>query len=372
MKSSGIVLVTGGAGFIGSHLVDALINRGYRVRVLDSLSPPVHDGHLPPWFNKKAEFIRGDVRKKSDWIKSLKRVEYVFHLAAYMDYHPDFSKYFDTNTRSTALLYEIAVKQNLPIKKIVIASSQSVYGEGKYRCAKHGIFYAQARPQSRLKKHEWEIVCPQDNRVAQTLPEEEFDELHPQTPYAISKAASEHLSLTLGKIYEVPTVVLRYSVVHGTRQSYRHFYSGALRDFSIRALSKKPIVIQEDGQQIRDFVNVANVVNAHLLVLKNKKADYQVFNVGSGQNTRVVDLAKAVSKIAGVPYKIQLAGEFRINSPRHSKMDVSKLKKLGWQPKYKLEDNVRQYVEWIGNYPKAIYYWDKTYTKMRRRKILKR
>ncbi len=372
MKRKELVLVAGGAGFIGSHLVDALIAKGYSVRVLDNLSPPAHNGKLPVWFNKQAEFVRGDVRKSSDWLKCLKGVDYVFHLAAYMDYHPDFSKFFDTNTRSTALLYEIAVQKKLPIKKIIVAASQSVYGEGKYHCTKHGIFYAKPRSETQLKKHKWDIVCPQDKSVAKILPELETDELWPQIPYAISKAASEKLCITLGRAYGIPSVSVRYSIVQGSRQSFRHFYSGALKDFSIRALAGLPIRMQEDGQQIRDFVNVHDVVNAHLAIMRNSKADYQIFNIGSGESTRVMELAKMVSKVTEAPFEPELRGEFRINSPRNSVMSIDRLKKLGWRPEYKLEDSVKEYVEWARDYPEAIDYWKKTYQTMEKQNIIKR
>lgn len=372
MSTKGLVLVTGGAGFIGSHLVDALISDGYRVRVLDNLAPPTHNGKLPDWFNHKAKFLKGDVKLRKDWLKALRGVDYVFHLAAYMDYHLDFSKYFETNTQSTALLYELVIAKKLPIKKIVIASSQSPYGEGKYRCSKHGIFYAQPRPETQLKKHQWDVLCPKDQRPAKILPELETDELHPEIPYAISKVASEKLGLVLGRTYKIPTTILRYSIVQGTRQSFRHFYSGALRDFSIRSISGRQIIMQEDGNQIRDFVNVHDVIDAHLLVMKEKRSDYEIFNVGCGKDTRVADLAQAVAKISGNLLTPKAEGEFRINSPRSSKMSVNKLKQLGWKPKRQLEDSVKEYIDWIRNFPGAINYWDKTYKDMRKQSILKR
>ena len=372
MKRKDLVLITGGAGFIGGHLVDALIGAGYQVRVLDNLSPPTHNDKLPDWFSKKAEFIKGDVRKKKDWHTALGGVNYVFHLASYMDYHLDFSKYFDTNVRSTALLYEVVIQKKLPIKKIIVASSQSPYGEGKYLCSKHGVFYAEPRTEAQLKMHQWNIICPKDNTFAKILPEIETDELHPQIPYAISKVASESLSLTLGKTYKIPTVALRYSIVQGSRQSFRHFYSGALRDFTTRALAGLPIVMQEDGEQIRDFVNVHDAVDAHLLVLKNKNADYKVFNVGSGKSTKVSELARTVCRVTGTTFAPEMAGEFRINSPRNCQMNVDKLQKLGWRQKRTLEDSVRQYVDWVRDYPETINYWQKTYENMRQENILKR
>ncbi|MBI2454027.1 MAG: NAD-dependent epimerase/dehydratase family protein [Parcubacteria group bacterium] len=371
IKNKELVLITGGAGFIGSHLADALVKDGYRVRVLDNLKPPTHNGKLPDWFNKKTQFIKGDVRNKKDWVKALKGVDFVFHLAAYMDYHLDFGTYFDANAKSTALLYEIILENKLPIKKVVVASSQSLYGEGKYKCSRHGIFYAGPRPENQLMQHMWEVKCPVDGREAALLAEKETDETHPQIPYGISKLAAEKTCLALGKIYNIPSVALRFSIVQGSRQSFRHFYSGALRDFSVRALTGRTIVMQEDANQIRDFVNVHDVISAHLTVLKNKKADFEVFNVGIGKKTKVRDLAKIVCRLAKVPFKPIISGMFRINAPRHSLMDISKLKKLGWRPIHSLEDSVKEYLDWVRNYPEAISYWDKTYKKMEREKILK-
>ncbi len=365
------VLVTGGAGFIGSHLVDRLIDKGNQVRVLDNLCPPTHNGRLPDWFNKKAEFVNGDVRKKKDWKSALAGVSYVFHLAAYMDYHLDFSTYSDTNVRSTALLYELIVQEKLPVKKIIIASSQAPYGEGKYHCSKHGVFYALPRSKAQLTDKHWDVSCPADGTTATILPAQETDELHPLTPYAVSKATAETLGLALGKIHTIPTVALRYSIVQGSRQSYRHYYSGALRDFAVRAVANLPILMQEDGGQLRDFVNVHDVVDAHLLVLGDSRANYEVFNVGSGQTTRVFDLAQTVSQITGNNLIPQMPGEYRIGSPRHTLLNIDKLVRLGWKPKRTLEDSVKEYVDWIQQYPEALRYWKKTYKTMRREHILK-
>ena len=364
------ILVTGGAGFIGSHLVDALISIGYRVRVLDSLAPPTHNGKLPKWFNRKAQFIRGDVREKKDWIRSLKGVDYVFHLAAYMDFHLNFSAYVDTIAKSTALLFEAIVEKKLPIKKIIAASSQAVYGEGKYQCSRHGIVYPELRPLSQLKKQQWEVRCPLDGRVMKPIAQKEDDFPNPQIPYGISKLALEKLLLTLGKAYNIPTVALRYSIVHGARQSFRHFYSGALREFAVLALSGQPMRMHEDSRQIRDFVHVDDVTRAHMLVLKNPKANWQVFNIGSGKPVQVYELAREVASAAGVKFGPQMQGIFRWGAPRHAPMDISKIKKLGWKPRKKLADNARDYVNWVQNYPTAKNFLKASFSKMRKEGIL--
>ncbi len=366
-----LALVTGGAGFIGSHLVDGLLEAGYAVRALDNLAPPTHNGKLPAWFNPRAEFQKGDVRNKKDMAKALKGVEYVFHLAGYMDYHLDFSTYYDSNTKSTALIYELIAEQKLPVKKIILTSSQAVYGEGKYRCPKHGIVYPAPRPLTQLKQRQWEMRCPAGGEVIKPLPQEEDDQLNPTIPYGVSKWALEKAGFNLGTLLSIPTVAVRYSIAHGPRQSFRHFYSGALRSFSVQALAGEPISIHEDGLQSRDFVNVKDVTAAHLILLEDRRADGQAFNIGSGTPTRVIDLAKAVCREVGVPFR-PVTGEYRVGAPRHSVMDVSKLKALGWKPEYTFADNVREYVAWVRQYPEAKKYLHKTFSDLKKKKIISR
>lgn len=353
MFKNNVVLVTGGAGFIGGHLVDALIDRGYRVRVLDNLKPPMHNGKLPSWFNKKAEFIKGDVRNKKDWIKALKGVAYVFHEAGYMDFHLDFETYFDVNATSMALMFSVIVEKKYNIKKVVVASSQYVFGEGKYKCVNHGIIYPELRRLEQFEARDWEVRCPIDSLVMTPLPELETDLLKPINSYTESKKSLENIVLSLGKYLNIPSVVLRYSIVHGPRQSFKNFYSGALRQFSVMALTNGPIIMHEDGGQLRDFVNYKDVVSANLTVLENPKADFQIFTVGSGCAIAVIDLARLVARECGVKFKYEMPGLYRVATPRNSIADVSKLKSLGWTPKFSIEDNVHDYVAWIKNYPEA-------------------
>lgn len=340
-------LVTGGAGFIGSHVVDALLESGHKVRILDNLTPPTHDGTLPSWVSREAEFVLGDVRKKEDWKKALKDVDAVIHLAAYMDFHLDFSKYITTNIESVALLYECIVEQNLPIKKIIASSSQSVYGEGKYKCIDHGVQYLTGRTEDQLSKRDWEQHCPKCGNEAVPVAELENDKLQPEIPYAISKRASEDLLKTLGKRYGIPSVSLRYSIVLGPRQSFRHYYSGALRAFAVNVLNNEPIQMNEDGMQIRDFVHVKDVADAHVKVLEDGRANFEEFNVGSGKETRVIDLAKTVSESAGVEFNPIINNRYRIGGARHSLMNIEKLKMLGWEPKHSLDQMVKDYLDWV-------------------------
>ena len=365
-----LVLVTGGAGFIGGHLVDRLLGEGYKVRVLDNLAPPTHNGKLPEWFNKKAEFQKGDVRNKEDWIKALEGVSYVMHLAAYMDFHLDFSTYIDTNTKSIALMYEAIVEKKYPVKKIIAASSQSVYGEGTYQCKKDGLMYPPSRSEAQLKEGKWEMRCPIDGSPLTPIAQNETDPLHPTIPYGISKRASEELLFCLGSLYGIPSVALRYTIVHGARQSFRHFYSGALRQIAVMALSGEDIVLHEDGRQLRDYVNVHDVIDAHLCVLQNPKADFEAFNVGSGCATKVRALAEIIVKEVGIQAPIKTPGLYRIGAPRHSPSDISKLKKLDWAPKRAITDGVRDYIEWIRQFPEAKKSLIETLHTMKKKKLL--
>ena len=344
-----LVLISGGAGFIGSHIADALAKKGYKIRILDNLEPPVHrSGKWPKYvLNKGYELIKGDVREKNDWLRVLRNVNYVYHLAAYMDQVPDFSKFFHINTLSAALLYELIVSKKFPIKKVILASSQFVYGDGEYQCIHSGkSFYPELRSLDQFKKKRWEILC-QHKKPANFIPFKENQPVKPTNSYGLSKLASENLALRLGKTYNIPTVIMRYSIVQGPRQSPYNIYSGALRIFVVQALNGEPITVYEDGQQKRDFVDIKDVVGANLLVLKQRKADFQIFNVGGGRGYRVIDFAKLVKKITNSDSKILLQGDFRRTDTRHAVSDIRKIKKLGWLPKFNPEKSIRDYVSWF-------------------------
>jgi len=276
-------LVTGGAGFIGSHTVDALLERGHNVRILDNLSKPVHLKGKPIYLPDDAEFMLGDVRNKDDWEKALDGIDAVIHLAAYQDYLPDFSTFFYINAVGTALMYEVIVEKKLDIQKIVVASSQAVYGEGKYRCAKcNRIKYPGIRSEEQLKRRSWELTCDECGHILNAMWTNE-NRVNPQNQYAISKYTQEITSIHIGKRYSIPTSCLRYSIVQGPRQSVYNAYSGACRIFSLSMFFDKAAPVYEDGHQKRDFVNIHDVVAANLTVLDSAKANYRVFNVGGGE-----------------------------------------------------------------------------------------
>lgn len=340
------ILITGGAGFIGSHTADALAKLGYKIRILDNLQQQVHGGKWPKYIlGKGYELIRGDVRKKSDWAKALKGVAFVYHFAAYQDQRPDFSNFFETNTVGAALLYELIAEKKLPVKKVVVASSQFVYGDGEYQCRENKtLFYSELRTLKDFKNKKFDILCAH-KKPAKFLPFKEEQKLNPTNAYGLSKQALENLSLKFGKTYGVPTTILRYSIVQGPRQSPKNLYSGALRIFVTQALRGKPITVFEDGKQLRDFVSVKDVVAANLKVLKNKKADFEILNVGGGRAWSVLQFANLVKKITGSTSKIKIGG-FRRTDTRNALSDTSKLKKLGWRPRFTPEDSVGEYLAW--------------------------
>jgi dTDP-L-rhamnose 4-epimerase len=355
------ILVTGGAGFIGSHTVDLLLARGYRVRVLDSLAAPVHPRpEKPAYLSPAAEFVLGDVRDRETLARALRGVDAVFHLAAYQDYLPDFSTFFDVNSVGTALLYEVIVRDALPVRKVVVASSQSVYGEGKYRCPAHGVIYPEARSLTRLAAGEWEPVCPVvddggSRRCAELLRLEATDEavVQPHNPYAISKYSQEMIALTLGRRHGIPSVAMRYSITQGPRQSFTNAYSGILRIFTLRLLNGRAPVAYEDGGQLRDYVSVFDVAEANLTVLERAEADYQVFNVGGERAVSVLQYAHLLARRLGQEIAPSLPGEFRLGDTRHILSDTARLRRLGWEPRVEMETIIDQYVEWARRQPGA-------------------
>jgi dTDP-L-rhamnose 4-epimerase len=345
-----LILVTGGAGFIGSHTSDRLLRLGYKVRIFDSLEKPVHMKGKPDYLPKEAEFVKGDVRDRSALKRVLKGVDAVYHFAAFQDNLPNFSKYFDVNATGTALLYELILEGKLDIKKVVVASSQAVMGEGKYRCKKDGEVFPNLRSIEQLKKGDWEVRCPECNgKVVFEASDEKV--VNPQNQYGISKFAQETIAMSLGRNFGIPTVCLRYSIVQGPRQSFYNPYSGACRAFCLNLLFKKSPQIFEDGKQIRDYVNIEDVVDANILALYDKRADYQVFNVGGGRGYSVLQFYKIVCKVFECDIEPKVKSTFRLGDVRHILSDIGKLKKLGWRPKLNPEKSVRDYREWLLSRP---------------------
>ncbi len=340
------VLITGGAGFIGSHTMDALRARGCKVRILDNLSKPVHLKGKPSYIPSDVEFILGDVRDKATLLAALKDIDVVYHLAAYQDYLPDFSTFFSVNAVSTALLYELIVEHKLPVKKVIAASSQSVAGEGLYRSAQNGqLWMPDMRPESQLSAGRWEI-CDDAGKPGEPIPTPE-DRANPQNPYGLSKLSQEKACISLGRRYNIPSVAMRYSIVQGPRQSFYNAYSGACRIFCLSVYFDKPPIIYEDGKQIRDFVNIHDVVAANLKALDDDRANYKVFNVGGGRLYTINEFAQTVCRVFGKDFPTEPSGLYRFGDTRHCISDISALSALGWKPTRSAEDSVREYVEYL-------------------------
>ncbi len=350
------VLVTGGAGFIGGHLVDRLLADGFQVRVLDNLDPKVHPNGRPPYLPNAVDFIHGDVTDADTMRLALRDIDIVFHQAAYQDYMPDFSRFLHVNAVGTALLFETIVGCRLPVKKVVVASSQAVYGEGQYVCRAHGFFNATPRSRAQLAKENWEVRCPLCSEAAQaSLLTEEVT--NPYNQYAVSKLAEEKTALGLGWLYEIPTVALRYSITQGPRQSLYNQYSGICRIFFSRAMQGHPLIVYEDGQQTRDFVHIEDVIDANMLVMRDASADFHAYNVGSGKSTSVLEYANAVLEKVGSASGIEIPGEYRRGDNRNSVSSVAKLASLGWTPHRDLSMIFQDFVAWlesIGGIPREI------------------
>lgn len=341
-----LVLITGGAGFIGSHTADRLLKIGHEVRLLDNLQKPVHLKGKPDYIPDNAEFILGDVRDKSTLEKAMHGVDAIYHLAAYQDYLPDFSTYFHVNSVSTALIYEIIVEKSLPVKKVIVASSQAVLGEGLYACDDHGELIPNIRLEDQLSRADWEHHCPYCSKYMKYLPTPEH-KTNPQNQYAMSKHSQEIIAINLGKRYGIPSVSMRYSIVQGPRQSFYNAYSGAMRIFSLHLYFDRQPTIYEDGMQIRDYVNYQDVVDANILVLENDQADYHSFNVGGGKAYTVMDFYKKVQEVTGKSIEPIIAKYYRYGDTRHIFSDISKLRSLGWNPKVAIEDSIGEYWEYL-------------------------
>src|SRR5258706_96257 len=349
-------LVTGGAGFIGGHLVDRLLADGFSVRVLDTLDPKVHPNGRPAYLSNTVAFIRGDVTDRETMELALRDIDVVFHEAAYQDYMPDFSRFLHVNAEGTALLFETIVRHRLPVKKVIVASSQAVYGEGQYVCRTHGFFNAVPRSRRQLAAEMWEVCCPNCGNPAKPCLLTE-DVTNPYNQYAVSKLAQEKTALGLGWLYDIPTVGLRYSITQGPRQSLYNHYSGICRIFFSQAMQNRPLVLYEDGHQTRDFVHVQDVIDANMLVLGNAGADFQAFNVGSGKSTTVLEYAQAVLEKLDSAAGLRVPGEYRRGDNRHSVSSIEKLSRLGWSPRRTFSSILDDFLAWVestGGIPSAI------------------
>jgi dTDP-L-rhamnose 4-epimerase len=340
-------LVTGGAGLIGSHVVDLLMREGWKVRVLDNLERNTHKRGKPEWINPRAEFIEGDIRDRETITGALDKIDIIFHQAAYGGYMPEISKYVHVNSLATAQMLEVIREKNLPIKKIVVASSQAVYSEGAGTCPKHGLVFPPVRPVEQLQRGDWEVHCPICREITKRAPTPETAPVGGETVYGLTKVDQEKLVLLWGKQVGIPTVALRYSCTYGPRQSIFNPYTGVIAIFCTRLLNNLAPILYEDGEQTRDFSFVGDIARANLLAAETDKLDGEAINVGSGEGTPIREVAQILSRLLKIDIEPETRGEFRPGEMRHLTSDTTKIRAAGYKPQVALEDGIRQYIDWI-------------------------
>jgi len=344
------ILVTGGAGFIGSFLVDKLIENGNDVTIFDNLEEQVHQGRIPEYINKSANFIKGDMRDYNALEKIVKEHEIIFHQASMVGVGQSqyqIKRYVDANISGTGNLLDILVNSEHDVKKLIVASSMSIYGEGSYECEDCGKVLASLRSEEQMRRKDWEIHCPNCGRVLEPIPTPEDKKPQSNSIYAITKKTQEEMCLNIGKTYGIPTVSLRYFNVYGPRQSLSNPYTGVCAIFISRIKNDNPPLIFEDGKQSRDFISVHDIVEANILAMKSKNANYEIFNVGTGKQTTILEIANILIDLYNKNIKPKIVGKFRKGDIRHCFADISKIRrKLGFKPKVSFEDGIRELVEW--------------------------
>lgn len=336
-EKKGTVLITGGFGFVGLHLADMFAQEDFKIRTF-SRSP------RPPHLSFVVDHIQGSVTDKASWLRALESVEYVIHLAVYAGYYPDYSTYLMVNAASTALMYEVIAEHQLPIKKVILASSQAVYGEGKYRCGEHGIFYPERRKREDLQRGIWDISCPVCGIVAEVMASEEDDKLNAVSMYGVSKIAADHTARLLGYCHGIPTAVVRSSHVIGAHPLMTFLYTGSLPSFAQAALSGKPIVIPEDGNQWRNLIHIKDLGRAYQLLLHHTFTGCLTLNAG-GAKIRLNDLARNISTAAGVAHSPVYETQLKPWAYRHWVISCEKItQELAWQPVHSVEEGIAEYL----------------------------
>ena len=348
------VLVTGGAGFIGSHTVDLLIERDYYVTILDSLEPQVHGegGKTPEYIDKDATFICGDIRDRKLLKKIIQEIDAVIHLVSVVGVGQSMyqiQRYVDVNTQGTANLLDVIANEENDIKKLIVASSMSIYGEGKYHCEKcSATIYPKLRNEDQLKKQQWDHTCPTCNSTLIPLPTDEEKPLFSASTYAMTKRHQEEMCLLIGKTYGVSTIALRYFNVYGSRQALSNPYTGCVVIFANRILNNKTPYIFEDGNQTRDFIHVKDVAKVNLNALEHNNADYEAINIGTGKPISIKKLTEILVKLYNKPnLQPYISNEYRKGDIRHCYADIGKAKKLlHYEPSISLEDGLNELAGW--------------------------
>jgi len=340
-------LVTGGAGLIGSHIADLLIREGWSVRILDNLEPQTHQSLKPAWIPETAEFIEADIRDRTATTAALRDIDVVFHQAAYGGYMPEIGKFVEVNSFGTAQMLEIIRDECLPVKKVVVASSQAVYSEGAAHCPQHGLVFPTVRRVEQLSSGDFSVHCPQCGIETTSVPTPEEAPIGGETIYAITKVDQERLVLTWARQTGVPAIALRYSCTYGPRQSIFNPYTGVIAIFCIRLLNDRPPVLYEDGCQTRDLCFVEDIARANLLAATTDKLDGLAVNVGSGKAATVREVARLISEALKIHIEPTAPGEFRPGEMRHLTSDITRIRSLGFRPEVDLETGIARYMDWI-------------------------
>ena len=352
MAKFGSVLVTGGAGFIGSHVVDLLLQEGYRVTIIDSLDPQVHglERKIPAYLDKSSSIVVDDVRNKKQLAIALRNVDAIIHLAATVGVGQSMyqiERYVDSNTRGTAVLLDLLVNREHGVSKLVVASSMSVYGEGKYYCDNCNSFQTPRLREIDPKSRDWDHHCETCKGPLKPVPTDEETHLRPTSLYAMSKRHQEEMSLLIGRTYGLPTIALRFFNVYGPRQALSNPYSGAMTIFLNRILNGKQPHIFEDGNQLRDFIHVKEIARSCLLALTRHEADYSAINIGTGNPTSILQVANSLIQICKADLRPSVSNQFRRGDIRHCYADVRKARELlGFQSNVTLLTALSELVDW--------------------------
>jgi dTDP-L-rhamnose 4-epimerase len=345
------VLITGGAGFVGSHLADALVRAGYSVRIYDSLTPQVHPTGLPGYLSADIELIHGDMRDGDALRDAVRSVDVIFHLAAAVGVGQsmyEIAHYMGANTQGTANLLQVILDTKCQLEKLIVASSMSIYGEGKYLCAHCGYIAPPPRDPGQLRHKQWETNCPHCHEVLTPVPTDEAKPLQCTSIYALSKRDQEEMALLFGRTYQLPVVALRYFNIYGTRQALSNPYTGVAAIFASRLLNGRAPLVFEDGRQMRDFVSVHDVVQANILAMQRPEAHGMALNIASGEPISIREIAAGLSRALGITITAEITGKYRAGDIRHCFADISAATRvLGYRPKVRFAEGIRELVEWL-------------------------
>ena len=347
------ILITGGAGFIGSNLSLKLIEKGYEITVLDNLSPQIHTENSPLYnsIKDKVRFIKGTVLSYDDWKNALENIDVVVHLAAETGTGQsmyEIEKYTDVNIKGTSIFLDILANEKHSVKKMIIASSRAIYGEGKYECSSCGIVYPKERNDEHMAKGDFSVKCPKCAVNVKLLATDEESKIHPSSIYGITKQVQEQMFMVMGKTLNIPAVAFRYQNVYGAGQSLSNPYTGILSIFSTRIKNGNDINIFEDGKESRDFVYIDDVVDATILGIEKNEANYEVFNVGLGIAIDVNTVASTLVNEYKSTSKISISGNYRLGDIKDNYADLTKIhSKLGFTPKVSFEEGIQRFTTWV-------------------------